>query len=86
MAIFLPKPEGLFFQGTLFLREQCVEQCSGCNKIYSDGDTGDVCIAYLYPKEKWRQGNCALASHAVVEEGTKPKKFINPIKRSKRGS
>lgn len=35
------------------------------------------------PELKWKNGNCNLATHVVVE--AKKKQKINPIKASKRG-
>jgi len=43
---------------------------------------GNKCAAYMIPSAKWRLGNCALANHIIIEEDEK--KFINPIKQSKR--
>jgi hypothetical protein len=74
-ATFLPNPD--------VKREQCVEECIGCNKMYSDSNIGDVCIAYVSPKAVHRMG-CALASNKK-SEATEGKKKINPLKASKRG-
>jgi hypothetical protein len=61
-------------------REQCVEECIGCNKLVSD-EGGNVCIAYISPKAIHRLG-CGLKSNReIVEED---KKKINPLKASKR--
>lgn len=62
-------------------RHQCVEKCNGCNKMYSDENYGDVCIAYFSPIAMHRLG-CALQSNKVQEEVSKKK--INPLKASKR--
>jgi hypothetical protein len=72
-ATILPNPQ--------IVREQCTEQCTGCNKMYSDENIGDVCIAYTNPKALHRLG-CALKSNKIIEE-IKEKK-INPIKASKK--
>jgi hypothetical protein len=72
-ATILPNPQ--------IVREQCTEECDGCNKMYSDETVGDVCIAYTNPKALHRLG-CPLKSNRVVEE-IKEKK-INPIKASKK--
>lgn len=62
----------------LYKREQCVEECIGCNKLVSDEN---VCIAYISPKAIHRLG-CGLKSNReIVEED---KKKINPLKASKR--
>ncbi len=34
-------------------REQCVEACKGCEKMFSDENVGDVCIPFFSPKAKW---------------------------------
>ncbi len=73
-ATFLPNPKTK--------REQCIEPCQGCNKMYSDENIGDVCIAYKNPKFIHRLGGCALQSNKVIES-IKQKK-TNPIKASKR--
>lgn len=82
-ATFLPNPKGLKVgDGEYIKREQCVEECMGCNKMFSDENIGDVCIAFLYPKEKHRLGQCLLQSNRKIEVIAKKK--INPIKASKR--
>lgn len=73
-ATVLPNPD--------IPREQCIEQCLGCNKMYSDSVIGDVCIAYVNPKISFRLGTCALKSNKeLVSSG---KKKVNPLKASKR--
>lgn len=74
-ATFLPNPD--------VMREQCIPECMGCNKMFSDENTGDVCIAYVNPKAMHRLGGCALQSNKEIEITAKKK--INPIKASKRG-
>lgn len=73
VVLVLPNPE--------LEREQCVKECIGCNKIYSDHDIGDVCIAYFSPKAKQKLG-CPLQSNKEIEKVDK--KWVNPIKHSKR--
>lgn len=63
-------------------RLQCVEACTGCDRVFSDSNLGDVCVAYYNPAEKHRLG-CALATNKVQDEVAKKK--INPLKASKRG-
>lgn len=62
-------------------REQCVGECEGCEKMYSNEIIGDVCIAYVSPKAIHRLG-CALKTNKeiVIEQ----EKKINPLKASKR--
>lgn len=73
-AKILPNPE--------VIREQCVEECIGCKKMYSDENVGDVCIAYIDPKISHRNGGCALKSNKEIlsESGKK----VNPLKASRR--
>lgn len=62
-------------------RLQCVEACTGCDKLFEDSNLGDVCVAYYNPSERQRLG-CALQSN---RELTKEEvKKINPLKASKR--
>lgn len=35
-------------------REQCIELCKGCEKMFSDKNVGDVCIPFLSPLAKWK--------------------------------
>ncbi len=35
-------------------REQCVDACKGCEKMFSDENIGDVCIPFLSPLAKWK--------------------------------
>jgi len=62
-------------------REQCVEKCMGCNRMYSDENIGDVCISYPSPASVQRLG-CPMQSNKEVEK--KNVKKVNPIKASKR--
>ena len=73
MANVLPNPS--------VKREQCVEQCKGCEKMFSDENIGDVCIAYVSPKAVHRIG-CALQTNKEVTQEKAQK--VNPIKASKR--
>jgi hypothetical protein len=93
----LPHPE--------VYREQCVPECKGCEKMYSDKKVGDVCMAYISPHIQWKHhiatevkadgkfikedrifhsNPCALANHIIHEEIPKGKKWVNPLKLSKR--
>lgn len=78
-ATFLPNPE--------IVRENCVKECMGCDKMYTDIHNpvleDHVCIAYANPVVLHRRG-CVLQSNKVEIEKKKVKK-INPIKASKRG-
>lgn len=61
-------------------RKQCVEECMGCDKMFSNENIG-VCIAYADPAIKHLRG-CALKSNKVSE--TVETKKINPLKASRR--
>lgn len=66
------------------LKQECsqpiVEQCEGCARIGQDGK----CTTYLFPAVKWSHGKkCPMATHLKPKEAKK-KKFINPLKKSKR--
>jgi len=63
------------------IHELIVPACVGCNKV-----DGDICIAYAKPAMKHRIFTCPLKSDKIIEGGEKAKKFINPIKASKRGN
>ena len=69
-ATFLPNPH--------VKREQCVAGCQGCNKMFSDSDIGDVCIAYVDPAKIHRLGGCYLQSNKKMAE--EEQKKINPLK------
>ncbi|HMK66431.1 MAG TPA: PxxKW family cysteine-rich protein [Thermodesulfobacteriota bacterium] len=61
-----------------------IEQCEGCdrNKEFS---SGKYCISFPNPSQKWKLGNCNLATHvkkAPVQTATK----VNPLKASKRSA
>jgi hypothetical protein len=61
------------------VKREPVEMTQGpCERI-----DGDKCFAYINPSAKWKLGDCGLATHIIQEEDEK--KFINPIKASKRG-
>jgi hypothetical protein len=61
--------------------ETILEQCVGCDKVIKIGEES-FCKSYLKPSEKWKSGNCNLASHIkkLAKEMTK----VNPLKASKR--
>jgi len=50
-----------------------------CNKI-NEGK----CLLYISPAAKWRNGNCAAATHIIQVEDER--KFKNPLKESKRSN
>ncbi len=67
------------FKKMVTIKGKSVEMTQGpCDRI-------DVnkCFAYINPSAMWRLGDCGLATHIIQAEDEK--KFINPIKASKRG-
>jgi len=74
MANILPNPH--------IKREQCVEQCKGCIRMFSDENIGDVCVSYVNPKIIHEHYGCALNSNKeITAEETKK---TNPLKASRR--
>ena len=61
-----------------------VEQCEGCQKI-GDFTTGKYCVSFPDPSNKWRVGNCNMATH-VKTVSKKGNGKINPLKASKRAA
>jgi hypothetical protein len=61
-----------------------IEQCTGCDRA-KEFPTGVFCISFPDPKQKWKLGNCNMATHikkAPVQNTPK----INPLKASKRSA
>ena len=50
----LLNPHGLKYHGEIYQREQCIDKCEGCDRMFSDENIGDVCMPYLYPGIKWK--------------------------------
>jgi len=64
----------------LEVREPIVEKCTGCSSVRTlivRGVEGIFCGCYLYPKTKWRVGNCPRADHLEKEE----KKKVSRVKK-----
>ncbi len=59
-----------------------IESCDGCNRKLENG-SGWFCSACPDPEQKWKNGNCNLASH-VTTATTQKKQKVNPLKASKR--
>jgi hypothetical protein len=57
-------------QGKEYAHEAIHEKCVGCERVHPEEK---VCVAYLYPAEKWRLGNCPMATH-VTEQADDSKK------------
>ena len=56
-------------------REQCVKQCVGCNRMFSDENIGDVCEAYQFPKVKWK--NYYMETEKVQKSGKEVEVFYH---------
>jgi hypothetical protein len=56
-----------------------VSACEGCNKV-----KGVICVAYKEPVKMHRLFPCNLQSNNIIADGVKEKKFVNPLKASKR--
>ena len=61
----------------MFIKEPIIEQCRDCNR-----HDGTYCSVYIAPVAKWRNQNCPMATHLIIEK--KKDKKINPLKKSKR--
>ncbi len=49
-----------------------------CGKL-----TEGFCKTYFDPTAKWKNGDCPMATHIIQVDDVE--KFVNPIKKSKRG-
>jgi len=49
-------------------RRPVVEQCVGCERILSAGES-QTCSAFAFPDSKWRLGSCSMATHIKAEGG-----------------
>jgi hypothetical protein len=66
-----------------------VKECKGCDKIDEQG----YCVAYAFPRKKWRtrprwndvDGKAMCCPLKPKDEEKNEKKFVNPLKESKRG-
>ncbi len=63
-------------------KQPIVPECAGCSRVEEDSGTCPTCSTFAYPATKWRLGNCYMQDHIVEEK--KKRKYINPIKASKR--
>ncbi|PIP37484.1 MAG: hypothetical protein COS92_05825 [Desulfobacterales bacterium CG07_land_8_20_14_0_80_52_14] len=62
-----------------------VEKCEGCNRKIGFSSKW-YCTAYPDPSQKWKTGNCNLASHVVKAVAPESKIKVNPLKASKRAA
>jgi len=60
------------------------EACSGCGRS-QEFATGWYCTSCPDPSIKWKNGNCNLATHIVIEP-VAAKAKVNPLKASKRAA
>jgi hypothetical protein len=73
------------FEVVNFKQEKITVTRPECDKVFTHADGSKVCIGYLYPNAQWKLG-CGLASNKIdLDEAAKKKKFVNPLKASKRG-
>ena len=76
-------PKGCSFTGGGCLTVS--EQCDGCDRA-KEFPGGRFCVSCPDPTQKWKFGNCNLATHIKPKTPTKPAQKINPLKASKRGA
>jgi len=62
--------------------EQCIAGEKCCSKVVVEGEKS-FCKSYAFPTAKWKNGNCNMADHLIIEK--KDSKKVNPLKASKRG-
>jgi len=62
-----------------------VEKCEGCNRKIGFSSKW-YCTAYPDPSQKWKTGNCNLASQVVKAVAPESKIKVNPLKASKRAA
>ena len=60
-----------------------VEQCDGCQRV-KGFSTGEFCLNFPDPAAKWRVGQCTMATHVKMGNGTAASVKVNPLKASKR--
>ncbi len=72
--------EGCSYEGGVC--NPIIDKCEGCARVI-EFSSEKYCVSNPGPELKWKNGNCNLATHVVVE--AKKKQKINPIKASKRG-
>jgi len=67
-----------------YAHEAIVDSCIGCARVVKGEN---VCEAYLYPKAKWKLGNCNASTHIieVIDDSKKTKTRVGQQKQKKRG-
>ncbi|MEW5908293.1 MAG: PxxKW family cysteine-rich protein [Thermodesulfobacteriota bacterium] len=75
--------KGCSFNGGIC--HEIVEQCKGCNRSIEYSSTW-YCTAYPNPPQRWKNGNCNMASHVVTAAAPETKVKVNPLKASKRAA
>ncbi|MCW7752569.1 PxxKW family cysteine-rich protein [Desulfobotulus sp. H1] len=74
------KSNGCSYNGGTCLA--AVEPCMGCARI-TEQESGIYCTIFPEPANKWKLGNCNMATH-IKTESADAKKKVNPLKASKR--
>ncbi|OGP62548.1 MAG: hypothetical protein A2V65_08030 [Deltaproteobacteria bacterium RBG_13_49_15] len=75
--------KGCSFNGGIC--HEIVERCKGCNRSVEYSSTW-YCTAYPNPPQRWKNGNCNMASHVATVAAPETKIKVNPLKASKRAA
>ena len=75
-------PKGCSFNGGSCY--PVIEQCDGCDRS-KEFESGKYCLSYPDPSQKWKLGNCNLATH-IKKTPVQTAAKINPLKASKRSA
>jgi hypothetical protein len=75
-------PKGCSFNGGACY--PVIEQCEGCDRV-KEFESGKYCLSTPNPSQKWKLGNCNLATHIKKSPAPAAAK-INPLKASKRST
>jgi Family of unknown function (DUF6811) len=62
-----------------------IDQCEGCDRS-KEFSLGKYCLSYPDPSQKWKWGNCNLATHLKTKTPVQNATKINPLKASKRSA
>jgi hypothetical protein len=80
-CVFMSAKGCSFNGGTCY---PAIEQCEGCDRT-KDFGSGKYCLSSPDPSQKWKLGNCNLATH-IKKTPVQPAAKINPLKASKRSA
>jgi hypothetical protein len=75
-------PKGCSFNGGSC--HPVIEQCEGCDRSKTF-ESGMFCLSTPDPSQKWKLGNCNLATH-IKKTPVQAAAKINPLKASKRST